>query len=37
MSDLYGDDMLLWCEQQADALRQRAANHLDWEHLAEEI
>jgi hypothetical protein len=37
MSDLYGDDILLWCEQQADALRRRAADHLDWDNLAEEI
>jgi hypothetical protein len=37
MSDLYGDDIVLWCEQQADALRRRAADHLDWDNLAEEI
>ena len=37
MSDLYGDDILLWSEQQAEALRRRAANELDWDNLAEEI
>ena len=37
MSDLYGDDIVLWCEQQADALRRRASNQLDWKNLAEEI
>jgi uncharacterized protein DUF29 len=37
MSDLYGDDILLWSEQQADALRRRAANEIDWENVAEEI
>jgi hypothetical protein len=26
MSDLYEDDILLWSERQADALRRRAAN-----------
>ena len=37
MSDLHGDDILLWSEQQAEALRRRAANELDWDNLAEEI
>jgi hypothetical protein len=37
MSDLYGDDILLWSEQQADALRRRAANEIDWDNVAEEI
>jgi hypothetical protein len=31
-SDLYG-----WTKEQADALRRRASNALDWDHLAEEI
>jgi hypothetical protein len=35
--DLYETDILLWSEQQADALRRRAANELDWENIAEEI
>lgn len=37
MSDLYGDDIVLWCARQADALRRRAANEIDWDNLAEEI
>jgi hypothetical protein len=37
MSDLYGDDIVLWAAQQADALRRRASNQLDWDNLAEEI
>jgi hypothetical protein len=36
-ADLYADDILLWSEQQADLLRRRAANALDWDNLAEEI
>ena len=37
MSDVYDSDILVWSEQQAELLRQRAANALDWDHLAEEI
>jgi hypothetical protein len=37
MRDLYEDDILLWSEQQAAALRRRAANEVDWENVAEEI
>jgi len=37
MSELYGDDILLWAEQQAEALRRRAVNEIDWENVAEEI
>jgi hypothetical protein len=37
MSDLYDDDILLWSERQADALRRRAANEIDWPNVAEEI
>ncbi len=43
MSDLYGDDILLWSEQQAELLRHRAAGEpvddaeLDWLNIAEEI
>lgn len=37
MSDLYGDDVVLWCERQADALRRRAAHELDWDNLAGRI
>jgi hypothetical protein len=34
---LYDTDILLWSEQQAELLRQRSANALDWDNLAEEI
>lgn len=34
---LYDTDILLWSEQQAELLRRRAANALDWDNLAEEI
>jgi hypothetical protein len=37
MSDLYDTDILLWSEQQAAAIRRRAANEIDWENVAEEI
>ena len=37
MSDLYQADIAAWAEQQADALRRRAANEIDWENVAEEI
>ena len=37
MTDLYDTDVLLWSEQQAELLRRRAANQLDWENLADEI
>jgi hypothetical protein len=37
MSDLYDEDILLWAEHQADALRRRALNEIDWENVAEEI
>jgi hypothetical protein len=33
----YDTDILLWSEQQADLLRRRAVNALDWDNLAEEI
>ena len=35
--DLYDQDILLWAEHQADALRRRALNEIDWENVAEEI
>jgi hypothetical protein len=34
---LYDADILLWSEQQAELLRHRSANALDWANLAEEI
>jgi hypothetical protein len=36
-ADLYDTDILEWSERQADALRRRAANEIDWENVAEEI
>jgi Domain of unknown function DUF29 len=35
--DLYEDDIALWAERQADVLRRRASNEIDWENVAEEI
>jgi hypothetical protein len=37
MNDLYDEDIVTWSEQQAELLRQRSANALDWDNLAEEI
>ena len=37
VSDLYDSDAAAWSEQQADALRRRAANEIDWDNVAEEI
>lgn len=37
MSDLYETDILEWSEQQAELLRRRAANEIDWDNIAEEI
>jgi hypothetical protein len=34
---LYDTDIVLWSEQQAAALRRRAANEIDWDNVAEEI
>jgi hypothetical protein len=34
---LYDADILLWSEQQAELLRRRRANALDWDNLVEEI
>ena len=33
----YESDLYEWTKEQADALRRRAANTLDWDDLAEEI
>ncbi len=33
----YESDLYAWTKEQADALRRRAANTLDWDNLAEEI
>ena len=37
MSNLYDTDIVAWAEFQADALRRRAANEIDWDNIAEEI
>jgi hypothetical protein len=37
MNDLYDEDILVWSEHQAELLRRRSANALDWDNLAEEI
>jgi hypothetical protein len=37
MSDPYEDDIAAWSERQADALRRRASNEIDWDNVAEEI
>jgi hypothetical protein len=37
MNDLSNEDILTWSEQQAELLRRRSANALDWDNLAEEI
>ena len=37
MADLYDADIMEWSEKQADALRRRAANEIDWDNMAEEI
>jgi hypothetical protein len=34
---VYEADLALWTKAQADALRRRAANEIDWDNLAEEI
>jgi hypothetical protein len=33
----YESDLYVWTKDQADALRRRAPNALDWDNLAEEI
>lgn len=37
MSSLYDDDVYTWAITQADALRRRSANEIDWDNVAEEI
>lgn len=37
MTTRYNTDVAAWAVQQADLLRRRAANALDWDNLAEEI
>lgn len=37
MSDLYEADAYSWALRQADALRRRSTNEIDWDNVAEEI
>lgn len=37
MGVLYDEDTYTWAMQQADALRRRSANEIDWDNVAEEI
>lgn len=37
MDDLYDTDGYTWAIQQAEALRRRSANEIDWDNVAEEI
>jgi hypothetical protein len=37
MATLYDDDFYSWTLSQADAVRRRSANELDWERLAAEL
>jgi hypothetical protein len=37
MSALYDDDIYTWAKRQADTLRRRSANEIDWDNVAEEI
>ncbi len=37
LTGLYDADILEWSERQADALRRRATNEIDWDNVAEEI
>lgn len=37
MSEAYATDFYAWTREQADALKRRSANELDWENLREEI
>jgi Domain of unknown function DUF29 len=37
VGDLYETDIAAWAESQADALRRRAFNEIDWDNVAEEI
>lgn len=37
MTDLYDADYWAWTQKQADALRRRSGNELDWDLLAQEL
>jgi hypothetical protein len=36
-ANLYETDILAWSEEQAELLRRRATNALDWDNLVEEV
>lgn len=37
MTKLYDRDFFAWTQDQADALRRRSTNEIDWENLLEEV
>jgi Domain of unknown function DUF29 len=37
LNKLYDHDFFAWTQDQADALRRRSANELDWENLLDEV
>jgi hypothetical protein len=37
MSDLFDTDLVVWADTQANALRRRDANEIDWDHVAAKI
>ncbi|MDO9247750.1 MAG: DUF29 domain-containing protein [Phenylobacterium sp.] len=37
MTKLYALDFFAWTQDQADALRRRSVNEIDWENLLEEV
>jgi hypothetical protein len=37
LNKLYDQDFFAWTQEQADALKRRSANALDWENLLEEV
>ena len=37
MTKLYEQDYFAWTQDQADALRRRSVNELDWDNLLEEV
>lgn len=37
MTKLYDRDFFAWTQDQADALRRRSVNEIDWENLLEEV
>lgn len=37
MTDLYDRDFFAWTQAQADALKRRSANEIDWDNLRDEV